>query len=312
MDRLDESVRPSRPGESDESNELVKVEHLTKRYDGFTLDDVSLSVGAGRVVGLIGSNGAGKTTLLKAMLGLIAPDAGTVTIFGRSARAASKAIDLAKERIGIVFDTCAFLPWMRIKDVASLGRAAYSNWDEESFSALCARFRLDAKKRVKDISRGMGMKLTLAFALSHHPELLILDEATAGLDPIARDEILDILREFMNDEGHGILMATHITTDLEKIADEIICIDDGDILFSLPKEAICDEAGIAHCRTSDIEKMRLHRCDACERAKVLQRGLGIDVLVPDRFAFSTAFPDISVEHASVEDYMTLTMKGERL
>lgn len=303
-------------------DELINVDGLVKRYEGFSLEDVSLSVPAGTVVGLIGSNGAGKTTLIKAILGLITPDGGSISLFGCDPRRMDKEIDSIKRRIGVVLDTCAFLTTMRVRDVAGLGRAAYPTWDGNMFSSYCESFGLDAKKQVKDLSRGMGMKLTLAFALSHQPELLILDEATAGLDPMARDEMLDILREFMNDEGHAILMATHITTDLEKIADEVACIDSGRIVFEMPKEAICDEAGIAHCRRADIE--HIAACglanigkdpdanDAFVGYRLMQRGLGTDLLVPDRFAFSEAFPEIAVERASIEDYMAFALRGETL
>ncbi len=295
--------------------ELIKVEHLTKRYDDFALRDASLCVESGRVVGLIGSNGAGKTTMLKAILGLISVDEGEISLFGidsgKSRHAAQHDIDSVKERIGVVFDTCAFLTTMRIKDVESLGRASYSKWDSALFEKLCKRFNLGFKKRVKDLSRGMGMKLTLAFALAHHPDILILDEATAGLDPMARDEILDILRDFMSDETRGILMASHITTDLEKIADEVVCIDNGSILFSMSKEAICDEAGIMRCRKSDIERLQSAGWAKGE-LKMLSHEYGIDVLVPDRFAFASEFEDIPVERASIEEYMALTLKGESL
>lgn len=300
---------------------LINAEGLTKRYPGFTLDNVSLSVPEGRIVGLVGSNGAGKTTLIKALLGLIDVDGGTARILGRSLYGTGKEIDSVKQRIGVVLDTCAFLSTMRIRDVATLGRMSYDQWDAARFKGLCEQFGLDPKKTVKDLSRGMGMKLTLAFALSHHPELLILDEVTAGLDPISRDELLDILRTFMADEGHAILMVTHITTDLEKIADEVVCIDGGRIFFDIPKEAICDEAGLVHCRASDLERVvqsglaknakNARDADAAS-FKVMRRNYGVDLLVPDRFAFSAAFPDLACERISIEDYMALVLKGESL
>lgn len=296
-------------------NELVKIEGLTKSYDGFTLDEITLKVDAGEVVGLVGANGAGKTTLIKALLGLIDPDKGTASIFGCTLNGKDAHIDAVKRRIGVVLDTCAFLTTLRICDVASLGRASYPNWNAVQFTDLCKRFGLESKRQVKDLSRGMGMKLTLAFALSHNPELLILDEATAGLDPISREEILDILRSFMEEEGHAILMASHITTDLEKIADEVVCIDSGRTLFDLSKEAICDEAGIVRCRTAELEKVvasDIVSDSGAKGFKIMKRGLGIDMLVPDRFAFAAAFPDMVCERISIEDYMTLVLKGESL
>lgn len=218
---------------------LIQGTEITKRYDGFTLDAFNITVAPDRIVGLIGSNGAGKTTLLKTLLGMTTPDAGTIRLLGADPHA-SGALDAIKQRIGVVLDTCAFPVTMKVRDVETLGRAAYEKWNSAQFTELCATFGLAPKKLVKDLSRGMGMKLSLAFALSHYPDLLILDEATAGLDPIAREEVLDIIRAFMAEEGHGVLMATHITTDLEKVADEVICIDDDTLVFALAKEAIAD------------------------------------------------------------------------
>ena len=158
----------------------------------------------------------------------------------------------------------------------------------------------------------MGMKLSLAFALAHRPDLLVLDEATAGLDPLARDEVLDLLRGFMEEEGHAILMSTHITTDLEKIADEVVCIDEGRLAFSAPKDAICDDAGIARCRTADLERLASSGAFAAGSLRALPRGMAVDVLVPDRFACARALPDVAVDRASIEDYMTIMLKGEAL
>lgn len=293
---------------------LIEVKGLIKRYDGFTLQDATLVVEPGYVVGLIGPNGAGKTTLLKCLLGLTKPDAGEVRLFGQ----ALNEVDAAqiKERIGVVFDTCPFLTTMRVREVATLGKVAYRWWDAKRFIELCDQFALEPKKYVKGLSRGMGMKLQLAFALAHHPDMLVLDEATAGLDPIARDEVLDILRVFMEDEDHGILMATHITTDLEKIADVVECIDEGRILFTLSKDAICDEAGIAHLRTAEVETLAAADLSAAgfDRAafRLMSHAMGTDVLVPDRLAFARAFPDVMLERPSIENYMTMMLKGELL
>lgn len=203
---------------------LLEIDNLGKRYDDFELSGVSLAVEPGCVVGFIGSNGAGKTTTIKAALGIIAADEGAVRLFGQPIACGSPELDAIKSRIGIVLDTCAFPDTCRVGDVGAIGRAAYREWDAVQFAALCDRFNLAPKKKVGELSRGMGMKLTLAFALSHNPELLVLDEATAGLDPIARDEVLDLLRDFMAEGDRGILMSTHITSDLEKIADEVVCV----------------------------------------------------------------------------------------
>ena len=291
---------------------LIQANGLWKRYDDFHLKGIDIRVEAGTVVGLIGSNGAGKTTTIKMLLGILRPDEGDVRVLGCPVGSGSAPEGELKQRIGVVLDTCAFPDTSKAKDVATLGRFAYRNWDAHRFSALCERFELAPKKNVKELSRGMGMKLMLAFALSHDPELLILDEATAGLDPMARDEVLDILREFMAAEGHAILLSTHITSDLEKIADEIVCIDDGKLVFDVPKDEICDVAGIAHCRERDLELIGKSAWTDDRRVRKLKSGMSYDVLVPDRFAFAKAFPDIALDSASIDDYMTLTLKGEQL
>lgn len=285
---------------------LIEIDGLVKRYEDFAIDNINLMVEPGMVVGIVGPNGAGKTTILKSILGLIVPNAGTVSLFG------GEDLDDAKQRIGVVFDICAFLGSLRICDVGGIGRASYTSWDEKIFDKLCALFNLTAKKRVKELSRGMGMKLSLAFALAHNPELLILDEVTAGLDPVARDEVLDILRSFMREESHGILMTTHITTDLEKIGDEIICIDEGRVVFDEVKETISDMAGIIHCRAVDLEMINASGFSDLAACKILRRGLATDMLVPDRLRFMQSFPSMDVERVSVEDYMTMVLKGESL
>ena len=289
---------------------LIDIENLGKRYGDFVLTGVNLAVEPGCVVGFIGSNGAGKTTTLKAALGLIAPDEGTVRLFGQAVTPGSSALDDLKSRIGVVLDTCAFPSTCRVGDAGLIGRAAYATWDASHFSRLLSTFGLSPKKKVSELSRGMGMKLTLAFALAHHPELLVLDEATAGLDPMARDEVLDILRDFMATGERGILMSTHITSDLEKIADEIVCVDNGRIMFAAPKDVLTDEAGVARCRAADVAAVLEAGFFAPGTARVLRHDYGCDLLVPDRFAFGRAFPDIPVDKATIEDYMTLTLKGE--
>lgn len=284
--------------------DLLAVEGLAKRYDGFALEDIAITVPSGTVVGLIGSNGAGKTTTLKALLGMIEADGKRGRILGQAIEAAP---DDLKQCIGVVLDTCSFPESLCVREVGALGQAAYRRWD----ASLVAGFGLEPRKTVKQLSRGMGMKLSLAFALAHHPQLLVLDEATAGLDPLARDEMLDLLRRFMEEDGHGILMSTHITTDLEKIADEIICIDGGRIIFDLPKEAICDRAGIARCRTADLEALEADGFLASEGVRYLAGSYSTDLLVPDRFAFAEAYPKIAVDRASVEEYMALRLKGQK-
>ncbi len=294
---------------------VLKVEGLVKRYGDFVLDGVSLRVPAGCVTGFIGGNGAGKTTTIKSVLGIVMPDAGDIELFGEPVDARRDTeLARAKARIGVVFDTCPF-PWeARVADVARIGLRTFPSWDEQMFTRLIRDFGLDAKKQVRKLSRGMSMKLQLAFALSHGPDLLILDEVTAGLDPIARGEVLDILREFMCDErkgqNRGILMSSHITSDLERIADFVVCVDSGREVFSCETADITDAAGIAQVRSVDCE--RIADAGVFERGslRVLRGDYATTLLVPDRLALKRAFPDIACERVSIDDYMMLMMKGE--
>lgn len=177
------------------------------------------------------------------------------------------------------------------------------------FDAYVRRFDIDKKKPIKSLSRGMGMKLQLAFALAHAPELLVLDEVTAGLDPLAREEVLDILREFVTDERHGILMSSHITSDLEKIADYVVCIDGGREVFSCSIDVICDMAGVARCRAAEAEELATCGLFAPGALRVIRNGYSTDALVSDRAALRKRFPDIACERATVEDYMLFMLKG---
>ncbi len=287
--------------------QVVRIEGLAKRYRDFALTDVTLSVDAGTVVGFVGENGAGKTTTIKALLGLIDIDSGEVELLGQPVFMSSPHLGEIKQRVGVVFDTCSFPPDSTVDDVAAIGRAAYSRWDARLFGDRLRAFGVDGKKRVRELSRGMGMKLSLAFALAHDSDVLILDEATAGLDPLARDEALDILRDFMSDGERGILLSSHITSDLEKIADEVVCIHQGSIAFDVPKDEICDLAGIARCRAREFEQVA---CDPAAAAlRSLRHEYGVDVLVKDRFAFARRYPDIAVESASIDEYLALMLRG---
>ncbi len=294
---------------------LLEASGLTKTYGDFRLDGVNLAVEPGTIVGLVGTNGAGKTTLIKSLLGLVRPDGGQAKLLGRSMwengnpRAVAQEAAQVKERVGVVFDGVSFPGELRVRDVARAMHAAYRAWDATLFGGYLECFGLDGRKRVKELSRGMGMKLMLACALSHAADLLILDEATAGLDPMAREEILGILRDFMvGGEGRGILLATHITSDLEHIADYVVCLDAGKLAFSLEKDAISDMAGIARCRVSEFEQVL--DAGGFEGARFVRNSLNIDVLVPDRRAFARAFPHSALDRADIESYMSLTLKGE--
>ena len=289
---------------------LIEARGLTKHYDGFSLEGVNLAVNEGEVVGFVGQNGAGKSTTIKALLGLIRVDGGEGSVLGTPSDELTRASGAAtKERVGVVFDTVSLPGHLRVADVGRIYASAFASWDAHRFSQLTRDLGLDPKKAVKDLSRGMGMKLSLACALAHDPQVLILDEATAGLDPMARDEALERLRDFVAQPGHAILMSSHITSDLERIADRIVCIDAGRIVFDLPKDVITDETGIARCRVADFERVAASGVVPERELRYLRHDYGIDVLVPDRFAFAEMFPDIPCDRMTIDDYMALTLKG---
>lgn len=289
---------------------LIEARGLTKHYDGFSLEGVDLAVNEGEVVGFVGQNGAGKSTTIKALLGLIRVDGGEGNVLGTPSDELTRASGAAtKERVGVVFDTVSLPGHLRVADVGRIYASAFASWDAHRFSQLTRDLGLDPKKAVKDLSRGMGMKLSLACALAHNPQVLILDEATAGLDPMARNEALERLRDFVAQPGHAILMSSHITSDLERIADRIVCIDAGRIVFDLEKDAITDSAGVARCRVADLERIASSGMVPDSELRYLRHDYGIDVLVPDRFAFAEMFPDIPCDRMTIDDYMSLTLKG---
>lgn len=293
---------------------LIEARRITKHYDGFALQGVSLAVEPGHIVGFIGQNGAGKSTAIKALLGLIGLDGGEAFILGVPAQDVAGAHSDVKERISVVFDTVSMPHHMKVAEVGKLMARAYASWDQTAFEGYLLRFGLEPGKAVKELSRGMGMKLSLACALAHNPHVLILDEATAGLDPMARDEVLDMLREFVAAEDaegnpvHAILMSSHITSDLDKIADEVVCIDEGRIVFSCAKDEICDAMGLARCRAAEVELLLASPSSPGE-LRAIHHDYGVDVLVPDRFEFMRAFPEIPCDRVSIDDYMALMLKG---
>ena len=302
---------------------LVSASGLTKHYEGFSLQGVSLSVDPGQVLGFIGQNGAGKTTTIKALLGLIHLDGGEATVLGAPAgdlsRTAAGAV--AKERIGVVLDSMSLPGHLRMGEVGRLMAAAYSTWDQALYQQLLEQLglgQLGRKKTLKELSRGMGMKLSLACALAHHPRLLILDEATAGLDPMARDQVLEILRAFVSEEDaagepqNGILMSSHITSDLEKIADTLLCIDAGASVFCVEKDQVTDVMGVARCRASEVALLREELSSPEVPLRVLRHEAGTDVLVENRFDFAAAYPGIVCDRMDIDTYMALMLKGERL
>ena len=287
---------------------VLELKGVSRRVsDRFSLRDITLAVEPGQIVGFVGANGAGKTTTIRAALGLIKLDTGEVHLFGQhcDADAPDEQQRRTRSRIGLVLDTCPFPSTLKVTEVEKLVGSAYPTWNHDTFAGIIDRFGLDPKAKVKDLSRGMGMKLQLACALSHKAELLILDEATAGLDPMAREELLDELLAFVADGQHSILFSSHITSDLERAADRVVCIDNGSIVFDMPREDITDRAGIAHCTQAQAAELM-----ACvEGARATRHAYSVDVLVPNRREAFEAFPEIPCDRISIDDYLRLTLKG---
>ena len=280
----------------------VEIKGLCKSYGDFSLKNIDLTLPGGSILGLIGENGAGKTTTIKCILNLIHRDAGEITLLGYDNIREER---LAKQDIGLVLDECFFPATLRPLDVGKTLAPAYREWDQKLFRDYLGKFGLPEKKLIKEFSRGMKMKLSLSAALAHRPKLLILDEATAGLDPVVRDEILDEFLGFIQDEDHAILMSSHITSDLEKVADYIAYIHRGQVVLSDAKDAILDSYGRVGCTAAQLEAIAPD-----DVLRVRKGAFGAEALVQDRAAFARKYPMLLVERTTLEDIMLFVAKGE--
>ena len=280
----------------------IEIRGLCKSYGDFALKDISLTLPGGTIMGLIGENGAGKTTTIKCILNLIRRDAGEITLMGRDNIREER---LAKEDIGVVLDECFFHDGLRPRDVGRILAPVFRQWDGGLYQDYLDKFQLPEGKLIKEFSRGMKMKLSLAAALAHHPKLLILDEATAGLDPIVRDEILDEFLSFICDEEHAILISSHITSDLEKAADYITYIHQGRVVLSEAKDTILDNYGRLGCTAAQLEGV-----DSADLLRVRKNSFGCEALVPDRRAFRRKYPALTVDRVTLEDIMLFIGKGD--
>jgi ABC-2 type transport system ATP-binding protein len=279
-------------------NNAIEIQNLTKNYAGFSLGPLNFNIPVGCMVGYIGENGAGKSTTLKAILGLIKPDDGEIKIFDRNIKECTP--DLMN-RIGVVFDNINIPGEMKVKEVGNLCKLSFDSWEEGTFRSYIKRFGLPSDQRVKRLSRGMRMKLSLSIALSHQAELLILDEATSGLDPVIRDEILDILLDFLQDENHTILISSHILSDLEKAADYIAFLHHGKILFMEEKDALVERYALCSLDNEMIENL-----DPKSIIGRRKHAFGQDLLVVRDLMPA----NIELFKPSIEDIMVYIIKGE--
>ena len=282
----------------------LQINGLTKEYPGFKLDHVSFTLPCGTIMGLIGENGAGKSTTINAVLDLIRKDDGNILFWGKELSHNPRQL---KEDIGVVFDGINFYETLTPVKVGKISATAYRQWDPAAYKGFLDQFQLPADKEIKTFSKGMKMKLSIAAALSHHPKLLILDEATSGLDPVMRDDILDVFLDFIQDETHSILMSSHITTDLEKVADCITFIHQGKIVFSKPKDELIYNYGILRCGAEDF-----HRLDPADILAWRKNDYQWDVLVEDKNKAMSRYRSIVIDNPSIDDILLLYVKGEQV
>lgn len=283
--------------------DILKVENLSKAYDTFRVDKISFNLPSGSIMGFVGENGAGKTTTLKAILNLIKKDGGTVKLFGKELEGNEQEI---KEQIGMVMEECFFPFAFKPPEVSLVMRNIFKTWDEPLFQRYLDKFELPRGKAIKDYSKGMRMKLFISTAMAHHPRLLILDEATSGLDPIVRNEILDEFLDFIQDEQHSILLSTHITSDLEKIADYITFIHQGRILYKGTKDHLIDDYGIVKCTKENLDKL-----DKKDIKAYRNNEFGCEILVNDKRKFLSQYRGYTVDSATIEQIMLFLTKGEQ-
>lgn len=285
---------------------ILELKNVSKSFpkSDFKLDKVSFSLPNGAIMGFVGENGAGKTTTIGCILNTIIKEEGSIKLFGQEMADDDTAL---REKIGVVYDSDNFPDYLTATQLAKIMQGLYSTWDNALYQAYLERFGLPSGQKFKTYSKGMTMKLAISAALAHHPRLLILDEATSGLDPIIRDEILDIFLEFVQDEENSVLLSSHITSDLEKVADYITFIHDGSVILTASKDELIYNYAVMRCKEKQFE--------ALDRSDILawrKKDFQTDVLVADGKNAGKKYADIVIDHVSIEEIMLLLIKGERI
>lgn len=282
----------------------LTLQAVCKQYEGseFCLDHVSFSVPEGTIMGFVGENGAGKTTTIGCILNTLQCDSGCIEVLGQEMSDNNTAL---REDIGVVYDGDNFPAHFTVGQLERVMQGVYRRWDEALFNRLIERFQLDKKKTIKTFSRGMTMKLAIAVALAHHPRLLILDEATSGLDPVVREDILDLFLDFVGDEKHAILLSSHITSDLERIADYITFIHNGRIILTESKDNLLYRYGILRCRKAQIGDI-----EAEDIISIRRQEYQTSILVNDRALAARKYPNVVIDAPSIDEIMLLLVKGE--
>lgn len=286
-------------------NYALKLENVCKTYEmsDFVLDNVSFAVPMGSVMGFVGENGAGKTTTIGCILNTLSRNSGSIQLFGKEMQ--DKDTELRNE-IGVVYDGDNFPKYLTARQLSNIMEGIFSKWDDALFQKYLHTFHLNEKQKIGKYSKGMTMKLAIAVALSHHPKLLILDEATSGLDPIMRDEMLDVFLEFVGSDDHSILLSSHITSDLEKIADYITFIHQGRIILTEAKDNLIYKYGILRCKEKQFESLDKNDILAYRR-----QDYQIDVLVDNKEAAKRKYAGVVIDCATIDEIMLILVKGER-
>ena len=280
---------------------VIEIKDLKKIYPDFSLSINELKIPSGVVIGLIGENGAGKTTFIKSILNIIKKDSGTIKIFNKNLE--EQELDIKKD-IGVVLDN-SFIPEnLRPKDINMVMKEIYDNWDTELFYKYLKDFKIKDNQILKTMSKGMRKKVEIATSLSHHPKLLILDEATSGLDPIVRNEVLDIFLDFIQDEDHTVILSTHITSDLEHIADYIIFINNGEIVLEKERNEILDNYGILKCDIDAFDSI-----DKKDIVRYKKTKYNYEILVDDKTNCKKKYKNYVIDNITLEDLMLLIIKG---
>ena len=277
----------------------LEIKNLTKAYPGFTLDNLNLTLPSGCILGLIGENGAGKSTTIKLILDMIHKDSGSIIILGKDN---TDSIELTKENIGVVMDEVGIPECLTVKQVGNVMKNTFRNWDDAEYARLAQKLALPDKKQFKEFSRGMKMKLGIAIALSHKAKLLILDEATSGLDPVVRDEVVEMFSDFTRDENHSILISSHIVSDLEKLCDYVAFLHKGKLLLCEEKDQLLAEYGLIHCTAEEIQNLP---AEAIKYKK--ENPYGIEAMV-----LRSAVPaNFNVSPISIEELFVFMVKEAR-
>lgn len=285
-----------------EYENAIEITDIKKSYDGFSLGELSFCVPKGSIVGLVGQNGAGKSTTIKLILNIIKADAGRIQVFGKDS---VKDEAYIKNHIAVVFDSMPFHEGLNAMQLNRIFKSIYREWESSVFDSYLERFHLPKKKKIGAFSKGMKMKLQIAAALSHHAELLILDEATAGLDPVVRSEILDVFWEYMKDENHSILMSSHITSDLERIADMVTFMHEGKIILSGYKDELLERHGIIRC-----EKKMVEEIDVADIVSIKTNAYGASVMISNREVCEKKYSGAVIDTATLDDILLYYVKGK--